>query len=38
MIEEAGLLPIEQLQALKTESNEIVAILVTSLKSAKTKK
>jgi len=38
MIEEAGLLPPERLLSLKNESNEIVAILVASLKSAKSNK
>jgi four helix bundle protein len=38
MIEEANLLPPERLISLKSESNEIVAILVTSLKSAKSNK
>lgn len=35
MIEEAELLPASRLEALKTEANEIVAITVTSIKTAK---
>ena len=35
MIEEAELLPTSRLEALKTEANEIVAITVTSIKTAK---
>ena len=35
MIEDAELLPASRLEALKTEANEIVAITVTSIKTAK---
>ena len=35
MIEEAELLPASRLEALKTEANEIIAITVSSIKTAK---